>query len=136
MEPTDRKRVFDVVFNIIIPLFIGFIIYCAVNKNTYISGIINTPISIDVKGVFGLFIKCWLCDMLWSYAFVFALSYALSAFRHAVLLAAIISFCIGVVLELLQLFGLITGTFDILDITFELAAVLTAVGIKKRRERK
>ncbi len=64
---------------------------------------------------------------------MFALSYALSAFRHPVLAAAIISFCVGIVLELLQLFDFIAGTFDILDIIFELAAVLIAVGIKKRR---
>ena len=121
--------------NIIIPLFIGFIIYCTVNKSTYISEILNIPVSINITGVFGLFVKCWLCDMLWSYAFVFALSYALSAFRHPVLIAAIISLCIGIVLELLQLFGIITGTFDILDIIFELAAVLLSVGVKKRRVR-
>lgn len=129
-----NKKLFPhILCNIILPLIIGLVIYLSVNKNTYISDYIKFPFTVNLIGITGIFVKCWLCDMLWSYALTQALYIALFSFPNRILFSAIISFVMGCILELLQLFSLVSGTFDILDILFELIAIVIAMGVLKRR---
>ena len=130
----NRKILLKEFSNIFLPLLTGLFIYLFVNKRAYISTIINIPLKINVKGLAGVFVKCWLCDMLWSYALTAALYLVLIPFRYRLILSATASFIVGVFLEGLQYFNIISGTFDVLDIIFELTAVLIAVYVIKRRK--
>lgn len=74
--------------------------------------------------------------MLWSYALTYTLFLVLEPFRKRVIFSAIISTVLGISLELLQYRKVISGTFDILDILFEITAVSLAVVIIKKEKKK
>lgn len=131
----NNKKILGVtMLNIFMPLFIGLLIYIFVNKRAYISGIVNIPVNLKLEGITGVFIKCWLADMLWSYAMTFSLALVLKPFRKRVLISAALTIFLGSFLELLQFLNVITGTFDFWDVIFEITAVLIAVFVIKRRK--
>ena len=78
------------------------------------------------------FIRFWFVDFLWGVSLTFALISVLTeATKKKLISAACVSFAAGVVYELCQLFSLVSGTFDILDVAMYAAAsfVCAAVSI-------
>ncbi len=131
----NNKRILGVtMLNVFLPLFIGLLIYLFVNKRAYISGIVNIPVNLNLEGITGAFIKCWLADMLWSYAMTFSLALVLKPFHKRVLISAVLTIFLGSFLEFLQFLNVITGTSDFWDVVFEITAVLIAVFVIKRRK--
>lgn len=130
-----KRKIPTFFINIFLPLAVGLCVYLFFRKSTYINRVFGFEPNLQINSCLGLFVKCWLCDILWAYALTHALHFALYAFKHKILISAILSICVAVSFELLQLFGRVSGTFDILDILFQIAAVLLAAALIKRREK-
>lgn len=130
-----KRKILSFFINIFLPLAVGLCVYLLFRKGTYINSVIGIELDLQLNPFFGVFVRSWFCDILWAYALTNALYSALYAFKRRILISAIVSICIATVFELLQLFGTVSGTFDILDILFQIAAVLSAVAVIKRREK-
>lgn len=130
-----KRNILSFFINIFLPLAVGLCVYLFFYNGTYINLILGIELDFKLKSVFGIFVKSWLCDILWAYALTHSLYLALHAFKHRILISAIISICFAIILELLQLLGCVAGTFDILDILFQIAAVCLAAALIKRREK-
>ena len=123
-----KKYVMFCFFNVVCALAVGFGAYIILRNNTIINTFfqVNTPLSNSVIGFY-------LPDFLWAYALCFTL-----AIFCKWIYAFIISSCFGVIWELLQKSGYLTGTFDYLDIIMYISASSIAVLLVlqfKRRER-
>lgn len=130
-----KRKILSFFINIFLPLAVGLCVYLFFYQGTYINSILGIEFGLKLKSVFGVFVKSWLCDILWAYALTHSLYLALHVFKHRILISAIISICFSAAFELLQLFGKVKGTFDILDILFQIAAVCIAAAFIKRREK-
>lgn len=104
-------------------------------NGTYLNSLFGIELNFKANSFLGIFIKSWACDILWAYSLTYSLYFVLYAFKNRILISAILSICIATGFELLQLFETVSGTFDILDITFQIAAVLFAARVIKRREK-
>ncbi len=120
-----RKHRIILLLNIIIPLIFGLVIYLLLKPNTYISELIYSLFNIRFdyyisnKGIIRIFIYNYLCDILWAYALTFTVYYFVNSFTHKYLLTLFITNMFCVLIELLQYFGIVSGTFDIFDILLE-----------------
>jgi len=85
-----------------------------------------------LDGWFISFIKYWFCDFLWAYALAFCLLLVFEKTNTKYLLPIILTVLLSVLLELLQGFQIVSGTFDWWDLLSELTAVTFAVIIKRR----
>ncbi len=125
--------------NAILPLFIGILIY-----------FITSPDVIFVKAsvpIFGMithreyiledngwirFIRNYMPDILWAYALVFVLYFVLGNSAARVKTTLLIALVFSTVMEVMQLFPIIPGTFDVMDILAEAIAVIIAVFVIKK----
>lgn len=130
-----KRKILTIFINIFLPLAVGLCIYLLFYNGTYLNSMFGIELNFKANSFFGIFMKSWACDILWAYSLTNTLYLALYAFKHRILFSAILSICIATVFELLQLFGKVNGTFDILDIIFQIAAVISAAGVIKRREK-
>ena len=132
---------FEVV-NVVFPLLAGGFIYLYFYQNVVfarvIGGIIgdiniqqNVPLSISEK-----VIRNYFADAFWSYALAMSVSYIYGYEIRYVRRVLLISIGFSVICELLQLFRVFEGTFDVLDIVTEIAAIIVAVLIIKRYKRR
>ena len=131
-----RKNIL-VFINFAIPLLSGLSIYLFCYENTYINTTIQKFFDISLPyfyydNIFYHFLTCWACDILWAYSLTFSLYSCFKNFNHSLLVSYIISSVFALIIELLQLFNVITGTFDILDILLEFSAIILAVIIIKK----
>lgn len=111
--------------NIFLSLFVGLIIYVFLRPETYISDFVSTRVKtfcIDKEIVFFQFFKYYFVDALWAYAMTFSLAIFIDE-----KISCVISICVCIVWELFQLFSIVNGTFDFVDIIMYLAAVIIAV---------
>lgn len=121
---------------IIIPLFAGYIIYIFLRGDTIISRFTENLIGIrfahTVRNSFPVsVIKNWGCDFLWAFSFTSALLYFLRHGNRRFFSASAICIVCGTVLELMQKYNVLSGTFDVGDIFAEAtAAVIAAITIK------
>lgn len=130
-----KKNLMTFFFNIFLPLAVGLCIYLLFYNGTYLNSIFGIELNLKANSFLGIFMKSWACDILWAYSLTYSLYLALYAFKRKIAISSILSICIVTVFELLQLFGKVNGTFDILDIIFQIAAVISAAGVIKRREK-
>lgn len=130
-----KRKILTIFINIFLPLAVGLCIYLLFYNGTYLNSMFGIELNFKANSFLGIFMKSWACDILWAYSLTYSLYFVLYAFRHRIVYSAILSICIATVFELLQLFGIVSGTFDILDIIFQIAAVLFAARAIKRREK-
>lgn len=130
-----KKKFMTFFINIFLPLATGLCIYLLFYNGTYLNSLFGIELNFKANSFLGIFIKSWACDILWAYSLTYSLYFVLYAFKNRILISAILSICIATGFELLQLFETVSGTFDILDITFQIAAVLFAARVIKRREK-
>lgn len=131
-----RKRQLFLIFNAILPLFCGLMIYIFLKSGTYINSLIHIDFNYHFKTVLGFFIINWFCDFLWSYALVFALYFVLLPFKNNLLISCVLSAFLGILLEILQGMNLLSGTFDWWDIIIEITAVIIATLVIKSIDKK
>lgn len=128
------------IWNIILPLVIGTIVYLYVKPSAPISQLIYFILHISPPvlrvGPTGIhrFIQCYLCDILWSYSLTFALSLYLG--RDRLLLTYVIAASFSTLVEVLQLLPYILGSFDIFDIIVQLIACTISIRIITFYERR
>ncbi len=118
-----KKRNSIIALNIVLPLVIGLLIYIFLKHGTYINVLFNYESDIYLTGFFGNAVISWATDILWAYSLSFLL-FALSApfkRKYPILITEIIFF---IIMEMLQKYSIITGTFDIIDIAAEILAML------------
>lgn len=115
----------NIALNVVLPLAAGFFIYVFFKHGTLINHYLKYESDIYLSGNAGKFVICWLTDILWSYSLAFLLNVFSCTFnnRWPVIL---LNTAFIIVIELMQRIGIIHGTFDWLDIIFELIAMIVA----------
>lgn len=119
----------------IFSLITGLLIYLFLRKDTYLHGYFSADLCnyvyVNVKRNFWTdFIRYYLPDFLWAFAFGAALTaVSYSHNRIVIILFSVVSFFVGVIFELLQLCCVINGTFDFADILMYAVAALTCAAI-------
>ena len=135
-----RKKYAFYLLNIGIPLVVGLGIYLFCYKTTYINTAFTNIFGFSLPYIYFdnaiyRFITCWACDMLWAYSLTFALYLCFRVFKKPLIITTATSSLFAVIIELLQINNVINGTFDILDIIFELLAIFLAIITVKHFEK-
>ena len=130
------KKILFLISNAFVPLLLGLAIYVFMKNGTYINSFLGVEFNYSPKTVLGIFIANWFCDFLWSYALVFALYLVLSPFKNNLIFSCVTSALLGLILELLQGTNILSGTFDWWDIIIEIVAVIIALLILKKTNKK
>ncbi len=135
-----KKKFTFYLLNIGVPLVLGLGIYLFCYKTTYINTAFTDIFGISLPYIyydnaFHRFITCWACDMLWAYSLTFALYLCFRVFKKPLIITTATSSLFAVTIELLQINGVINGTFDMLDIISELGAIILALLMIKRFEK-
>ena len=136
-----RKKYAFYILNICIPLILGLGTYLFCYRTTYINTVFTDVFGFSLPYIYydnalHRFITCWSCDILWAYSLTFALYLCFKVFNNPLIITCVTSSLFSVVIELLQINGTMNGTFDILDIAFEIVAIILATIIIKRRLQK
>ena len=119
----------------IFSLITGLLIYLFLRKDTYLHGYFSAELCnyvyVNVKSnILTDFIRYYLPDFLWAFAFGAALTaVSYSHNRIVIILFSAVSFLIGVLFEFVQYFGIVNGTFDYFDILMYAVAALTCAAI-------
>lgn len=125
--------------NIALPMFLGTVFYYLFCPNVWFVKMIDTVFNWNFhlpipKSIVFSFIRNYLMDMLWAYSYTSTLRMMLSPICKATWLQVLIAIILCVLFEVIQLFEGFHGTFDFLDIFFEIAAVLLSfLCVKYRR---
>lgn len=141
---TVRQHLFYLV-NIIFSLAIGVSVYVFFRPDTHISQVIYRflgvrplffPQNILFPEWLALFIRNYLADILWAYALSFTVCYILwHPNRNTILSFAIVSI-FEICMEVFQKTGFLSGTFDWLDIFYEICiSAFAMLYIKKHIRR-
>ena len=136
-----KKKFVFYLLNIGVPLVLGLGIYLFCYKNTYINTAFTDIFGFSLPYIyydnaFHRFITCWACDMLWAYSLTFALYLCFKVFEKNLIITIVTSSLFAIAIELLQIKGVINGTFDILDIVSELVAITLAITMIKLIEKR
>lgn len=124
------------VINIILPIVIGAIIYYLISPEVIFAKQIDdfaggnfhiTDLKMNNQII--RFIRNYFPDMLWGYALVFALFFALGNNAADIWKTFLIAFSFSTAIEILQITPIAKGTFDVWDILVEFLAEVIAVFI-------
>lgn len=123
--------------NICFALCLGALFYLFFRKDTYLHSFLQTyfqyqPPFIRIHNSMLSVICNHFGDFTWAYALSSALYWIFSAHKHAAIHSFIGASLLGTGLELMQKFGIVSGTFDTVDILAELAAAALAVILIQR----
>lgn len=131
---TQRNHYIKSVFIFILfPLFIGGILYylfCpTVDFVKVLDNIthLNVHISVDTNNLVVSYLRFYLFDFIWAFAFSSTVYLFFTNKRIKHLLSLLIPIVFGVIYEILQKNGVVNGTFDIGDIIAEIIAVVISV---------
>lgn len=123
--------------NSIIPILISGLIYYLFFPNNvfsaYIDKMLKTGIHIHLpQNIIINILRGYMFDFVWAYSFSVIIVLFIEKNKVGVLLQILIPVITGIGYEFLQYFGITGGTFDVLDIFFELiASILGAININK-----
>ena len=141
MKNSYRKYLIIVIF-IIIPLILGAIFYYIYCPDVYfvqfIDQIIKKPIHLRNNNYLVVFMRNHGLDLIWSFSLTLSFFLISLEYKYNYLLYILIPLLIGLCLEFLQRYNIISGTYDTLDIIFELCGVVLAfiiIRLKMRRMR-
>ena len=124
--------------NICVPLVIGLLIYVTKTERTFISDFFGITKSVLPVVEYPEFISNHACDCLWAYSLFFGirLSVGYNPKDKHYLMVVLISLCVAIALEAIQLTNLVNGTFDVLDILFEIVSMAVAYIVMTTAERR
>lgn len=132
--------------NVVGPLLIGAFIYIMLVPSAWVSKLIysfvGTNLNLEITVEPGSFITCYMADCLWAYALFFLLgAIQIECFKDLIVVLSE-CFLFEIIIETLQLMGVFSGTFDGVDIIFEILStvfayiiwifITTTIGRKKR----
>lgn len=125
--------------NSITSLVLGVSIYLFLRKDTYLHIWVNRFAPLHDGSCFSFFgadfLRYYFPDYLWGYSLCFALCCFIPPKKGRLEYPAVITALLGCGLELLQAFGWIRGTGDVLDGLMYLTAGLTVAVINKMKTR-
>ena len=132
-----RKNVFFWSGMIVLPMVVGLIVYLILKPSAYVSELI-----IDILGLrqlniqtsdnwFLSIIRNYLCDFLWAFSLTAAISLLYYDNRFRSVISVLICLIVGIIIELLQLWGVISGTFDIVDLIVQSIGSILSIIISK-----
>ena len=132
----NNKAILFFLVNAIIPILIGLILYLFIKPDSYVSQLINKivsvpSVSLQYNNVLIYFIRFYLCDMLWAYSLTFTMYLILVNDFGGMILCFLIAGVFSIFIELLQYFGIVSGTFDFFDVIAEMISIVLALGIIK-----
>jgi hypothetical protein len=132
-----EKRIF-LVANIILPLFLGAAVYFFTSEDVVfvemVSSFLGKPINnvcADPYSVVTRLVRYYIPDVIWAYALVFALYFSFGNNAARVKIVFVIAVIFSSIMEAIQLFPAIPGTFDLIDILVEAIAEIIAAFIIK-----
>lgn len=145
MQKKSRGHALFWVLNISLPLLAGLAVYLIFRPDAAISrafcsftGFTPPQLSTGWSRL-DLAIRYFAPDVLWAYAFSSVAMLIIGPAKLGILAGAALSAAFEVTAELLQLYGILPGTFDIRDVLLEIAAsafamivVLLVLGRKKK----
>lgn len=127
------------IFNMIIPIFIGGVIYYIMSPNVLfvklIDGLIGESLHIFQvyeDNVILRVIRNYFLDVLWGYALVFALFLVFGNDTAKLKIIFILACIFTATMEFLQLSSIVRGTFDVWDIATMFLSEVLAVFVIKR----
>ena len=110
-----KLRIIYLLYTVILPLFMGLILYIFFRTNTYINNFLNIGFDIGLPiASINYFLKYLLPDGI--FAFSFTNAFLFLWFKEFNLGYMLFPFAFFVSIEVLQLVNLIKGTFDFLDV--------------------
>lgn len=136
-----RKTRIHLLYNIIIPILIGAVIYFLTSPDVFFVKAASAFFKLSDRFIvtnFGnlliRFVRNYIPDMAWGYALVFSL-YAIAGDQteKGLYNLAFIAIVFSAAIEIIQLSHIIRGTFDLWDIVAELLTEVTAVFIIKKK---
>lgn len=130
-----KKEVFLSVFSLIL----GLLIYIFFRKGTYIHTFLklNDVFNLADSSFFGSdFIKYFLPDFLWAFSLSNAFIAISNKTKKEVIVIGFVVIILAVLWEVLQLFEIVSGTFDWIDCFIYFFAVIAAVAMATERKRK
>lgn len=138
---TDKKRiVVKTLLSAIIPILIGVAVYFYFRPDTYISkfiadktGLHSTYVPSKDDRLFIKFCRYYLCDIAWAFALPNALFLAFEMNPAKQNSIAVITLVMILLSEGLQVFGIIPGTGDLIDVIIEICAAAAAIILIKKR---
>lgn len=111
-------------------LILGTLLYLFLNKEAYVSKLILTIVSVkDINYKSNIVLKIlknYGADFLWSVSFAFVVQMILWLRKRRVILLIFCSL-LGIVYELMQCSGVISGTADIVDVIVYILGSLFAI---------
>ena len=132
---------------IAVPLIVGLAVYLIFKPSAFVSKWlydlfgwrqpwVHTPLS-----PFWIFIRFYLCDLLWALSLTAVSQLILGTGRKQVIVSFLICVLTGTAVELLQHHGIIPGTFDIWDLIVEsigsvLSIIITTTHTRRKRSEK
>ncbi len=137
MNSAVKQRRFFYWLNICIPLLVGLILYLSFRKDAFISVFwgkylpLPAPLFKSLPEWLSLFLRNYASDILWAYSLGFAIQLVLGRSKRSRLHTLVVCLCFEVILEVLQRFGVIRGTFDYLDILLEACSICLALLVIK-----
>ena len=125
------------ILNIILPIVIGAIIYVLYSPNTVFVQLLNNYFIIKNldSNVVSNVLRNYFCDFCWSYSLAFTISFIYKD-SFSLTTSILVPISVGIMLEILQLTKIISGTYDILDIISELLACIICYLILVNRNKK
>lgn len=137
---TCMKKALFWIAIIIIPLVDGLAVYLLFRPSAMISKLIYsffniTPLHIATpENIFWNFIKYYLCDFLWAFSLAALSKLLLGNGKLQSTIVLLIVIFTGFVIEILQKYSFISGTFDVLDFFVEaIGAILSIIIISYSR---
>ena len=141
MRGVLSKEKSRIILNIILPVLTGVLIYLMMSPSVLFikeTGVITgrdihqSSITEDFPLLYT--IRCYLPDMLWGYALMFALFLSCGRDRKLVGFVFFLTAIFSVIMECLQLMPAVFGSFDSFDIAVEISAELLALIIINKTE--
>lgn len=123
MKKNNNTYIFVSVINITIPLILGLLCYLIFSRNSFpkISGYVPLEIYLKLPDNFlTYFFRFYFADAMWAYSFFYSLMLVFFGFEKFPLTVLIYGIITIVLIEILQLWHIINGTFDICDIIIEI----------------
>ena len=119
---------------------IGLFLYLVLRPDAYITILVNKFIPMPVISGAGVLaamkkaVRNYAADVLWAYALAFAVMFVLGCSKKDMQIGFLVCSGFEILIEVLQKPGVLYGTFDMLDILFEVISSGIAFMMIKRYE--
>lgn len=128
------KKTIDAIFFVFVPLLVGAVLYYVFCPETIFVEWIDKWISIgyhiypNYDNIWLRMLRYYLFDALWAYSLMMAVLYIIQPPKNKLLIYFVGVFLFEILMESVQLFSCVKGTFDVFDILLE--AIINVLVIK------